>query len=125
MKRNHERTHRQAPPAVSDLRTSVPVQTLTVPRGGNADLQTLFPPSTSRRFALSFWVNARMPVPAASRGVTCLSNRGTILPAQCEYAVVRECAIELGWQLCETKFSRQSDPLTKKPRQVQLVERGV
>ncbi|CAM9235622.1 unnamed protein product, partial [Hapterophycus canaliculatus] len=36
--------------------------------------------------------------------------------SQCEYAIVRECAMELGWHLCETKFSRQSDPLTKKPR---------
>ncbi|CAM9273835.1 unnamed protein product [Ectocarpus sp. 12 AP-2014] len=36
--------------------------------------------------------------------------------SHCEYAVVRECALELGWSLCETKFSRHSDPLTKKPR---------
>ncbi|CAM9453411.1 unnamed protein product [Ectocarpus fasciculatus] len=36
--------------------------------------------------------------------------------SHCEYAVVRECALELGWNLCETKFSRHSDPLTKKPR---------
>ncbi|CAN0012092.1 unnamed protein product, partial [Scytosiphon promiscuus] len=36
--------------------------------------------------------------------------------SQCEYAIVRECALKLGWQLCETKFSRHSDPLTKKPR---------
>ncbi|CAB1101985.1 unnamed protein product [Ectocarpus sp. CCAP 1310/34] len=36
--------------------------------------------------------------------------------SHCEYAVVRECALRLGWSLCETKFSRHSDPLTKKPR---------